>query len=221
MRSVLFAAILSFGFGIACASCASTTIALKEKLGYAKREQLVGRVKDARDEQTETKKQFESALAQFMAVTGAPGGDLEAKFNKLKAEYEASESQAQDVRGRIKDVENVADALFKEWEEELSQYSSDALRASSRRQLDDTKSQYQKLLAAMKAAESKMAPVLLAFKDQVLFLKHNLNARAIASLQSNVNQIQGDVTRLVAEMEASINEANQFIEQMNAQGKGS
>lgn len=219
MRSVLFAAILSFGFGIACAGCASTTIALKEKLGYAKREQLVDRVKDARDEQTETKKQFESALAQFMAVTGASGGDLEAKYNKLKAEYEASESQAQDVRGRIKDVENVADALFKEWEQELSQYSSDALRASSRRQLDDTKSQYQKLLSAMKAAESKMAPVLLAFKDQVLFLKHNLNARAIASLQNNVNQIQGDVTRLVAEMEASINEANQFIEQMNAQGK--
>lgn len=221
MRSVLFAAILSFGFGIACAGCASTTIALKEKLGYAKREQLVDRVKDARDEQTETKEQFESALAQFMAVTGASGGDLEAKYNKLKTEYEASESQAQDVRGRIKDVENVADALFKEWEEELSQYSSDVLRASSRRQLDDTKSQYQKLLSAMKAAESKMAPVLLAFKDQVLFLKHNLNARAIASLQSNVNQIQGDVTRLVAEMEASINEANQFIEQMNAQGKGS
>lgn len=221
MRSVLFAALLSFGFSLACSGCASTTIALKEKLGYAKREQLVDRVKDARDEQTETKKQFESALAQFMAVTGASGGDLEAKYNKLKAEYEASESQAQDVRGRIKDVENVADALFREWEEELSQYSSDALRASSRRQLDDTKSQYQKLLSAMKAAESKMAPVLLAFKDQVLFLKHNLNARAIASLQSNVNQIQGDVTRLVAEMEASINEANQFIEQMNAQGKGS
>ena len=123
------------------------------------------------------------------------------------------------MRGRIKDVENVADALFVEWEAELAQYSTETMRAASRRQLEDTKSQYQKLLSAMKAAEAKMSPVLVAFKDQVLFLKHNLNARAIASLQTNVNQIQGDVSRLVAEMEASINEANQFIEQMNTQAR--
>ncbi|MCC6229840.1 MAG: DUF2959 domain-containing protein [Phycisphaerales bacterium] len=219
MRRLLIVGLLAFGFSAALFGCTSTTIALKEKLGYAKREQLVDRVKEARDEQTETKAQFESALQQFMAVTGATGGDLEAKYNKLKTEYERSETQAQDVRGRIRDVENVAHALFVEWEDELAQYSTESMRAASKRQFDDTKSQYQKLLSAMKAAEAKMAPVLVAFKDQVLFLKHNLNARAIASLQTNVNQIQSDVSRLVAEMEASINEANQFIEQMNTQSK--
>lgn len=219
MKELALIGLLAFGFAANLFGCASTTIALKEKMGYAKREQLVDRVKEARDEQTETKKQFESALAQFMAVTGASGGDLETKYNKLKTEYERSETQAQDVRGRIEDVENVAGALFKEWEAELAQYSTESMRAASRRQLDDTKAQYQKLLGAMKAAEAKMSPVLVAFKDQVLFLKHNLNARAIASLQTNVNQIQSDVSRLVAEMEASINEANQFIEQMNTQAK--
>jgi hypothetical protein len=66
----------------------------------------------------------------------------------------------------------------------------------------------------MKAAEAKMDPVLAAFKDQVLFLKHNLNARAIASLQDTVGRVESDVQRLVAEMEASINEANTFIQQM-------
>ncbi len=219
MRRLLLVGLVAFGFSASLFGCASTAIALKEKMGYAKREQLVDRVKEARDEQTETKKQFESALQQFLAVTGATGGDLEAKYNKLKTEYESSESQAQDVRGRIKDVENVADALFVEWEAELAQYSTESMRAASRRQLEDTKAQYQKLLSAMKAAEAKMSPVLVAFKDQVLFFKHNLNARAIASLQTNVNQIQGDVSRLVAEMEASINEANQFIEQMNTQAR--
>ena len=79
---------------------------------------------------------------------------------------------------------------------------------------DDTKGQYEQLLRAMKAAESKMKPVLAAFKDQELFLKHNLNAQAIASLSGTAAQIQSDVTNLIRDMEVSIAEANKFIEQM-------
>ena len=58
--------------------------------------------------------------------------------------------------------------------------------------------------------------LLAAFNDQVLFLKHNLNARAIASLDSTVLELEGEVTRLIEEMNASIAEANAFIESMNA-----
>ena len=195
-------------------SCSSTTIAIKESLGIPKRDQLVARVKDARDEQQQAKQQFASALEEFLSVTGVSGGDLEAKYSKLKREYERSESRAEGVHGRIKDVERVADALFKEWKAELSQYSSDNLRQASQKELDATRSRYDALLGAMKSAESKMQPVLAAFKDQVLFLKHNLNARAIASLQGNVAQIQSDVGILIKDMEASIAEANSFIDQM-------
>lgn len=200
--------------------CASTGIAMREKVfGQAKRDQLVNRVKDARDEQEEAKEQFNSALDQFLAVTDAskdPGvKELESRYRKLEREYERSESAASDVRGRIDAVENVASALFKEWKNELGQYNSPSMRATSEQQLRDTQRQYDQLIDAMKAAEAKMAPVLAAFKDQVLFLKHNLNARAIASLQGTASQIQGDVERLIREMEASINEANEFISQMS------
>lgn len=202
----------------AITGCASTGIAVKESLGYAKREQLVDEVKDARDEQTEAKQQFESALAEFLAVTDTtknPGvAELEKRYAALKREYDRSVSAADDVRGQIKDVDRVANALFKEWNTELSQYSSAELRRASERQLNDTQRQYDRLIDAMKAAEAKMDPVLAAFKDQVLFLKHNLNARAIASLQDTVGRVESDVQRLVAEMEASINEANSFIQQM-------
>lgn len=201
------------------AGCASHRIAIAEKFGYAKREQLVDRVEDARDGQVEAKKQFESALKQFLAVTNVSGAelrDLEEKYDKLNHEYERSQSRAEEVRDRITGVQQVADELFSEWQEEIKQYSNENLRRSSRRQLEDTRRQYNRLIGVMKAAESRMAPVLAAFKDQVLFLKHNLNARAISSLQQNADQIQSDVTRLVREMEASIKEANEFIEQMQA-----
>jgi hypothetical protein len=50
----------------------------------------------------------------------------------------------------------------------------------------------------------------------VLFLKHNLNAQAIASLEGNLATMQTDVTALIAEMEASINEADAFVAGMQS-----
>lgn len=197
-------------------ACSSTQIALKESLGYAKREQLVDRVEDARDGQEAAKEQFESALAEFLSVTGVETGELEKKYSAVKKQYERCEDRAEAVNTRIKDVERVAGALFKEWDAELDQYSSSEMRAASQRQLDDTKVKYDALVSTMKQAAAKMDPVLAAFKDQTLFLKHNLNARAIASLQETSGQIQSDVQTLVTEMEQAINEANAFIQEMQA-----
>jgi hypothetical protein len=215
VRLVLSAALLGL-IPAGNSGCSSTSMAIKEKFGYAKREQLVDKVESARDGQQEAKQQFESALQEFLSVTGTSGGDLEAKYNKLKKEYERSESRASTVRSRIADVERVGEALFKEWKQELGQYSNESLRRASEQQLSTTRGQYDKLVGVMKAASGKMDPVLTAFKDQVLFLKHNLNAQAISSLQTTATQIQGDVSALVRDMEASIAEANSFIQQMQA-----
>jgi hypothetical protein len=105
----------------------------------------------------------------------------------------------------------VANALFKEWETELEQYSNDKLRRASAQQLTQTRERYTPLLGAMRRAESKIDPVLMAFRDQVLFLKHNLNAQAIASLQGEFMSIENDIASLIKEMETSIAEADSFI----------
>ena len=60
--------------------------------------------------------------------------------------------------------------------------------------------------------------VLAKLNDQVLFLKHNLNARALGSLQGTAESLQLEVGQLVQEMEAFINEATAFINQMGKSG---
>ena len=67
----------------------------------------------------------------------------------------------------------------------------------------------------MKRAKSKIEPVLSTFRDQVLFLKHNLNAQAISSLQGELVSIESNVKSLIKEMEKSIKEADSFIDTMN------
>lgn len=195
-------------------ACATMYYDGLEKIGIPKRDVMVYRVEKARDTQEETKEQFESALEQFTAATNFQGGDLEAVYNKLNDEYEASVEKAEEVNERIADIEDVAEALFVEWEEEITQYSNASLKRSSQQKLSSTKKHYQQLITSMKNAEAKIEPVLRVFNDQVLFLKHNLNAQAIASLKSELRAIESDVSTLIISMEESINEANAFIDAM-------
>jgi SMC interacting uncharacterized protein involved in chromosome segregation len=197
--------------------CESTRIELADHFGYAKRDQLVDNVQAARDGQEAAKEQFSSALEEFLAVTDADVGELDEAYASLRKQLERSEDRAEMVRDRIRSVERVALSLFREWEKELDQYQSDALRDTSTRQLEATRSRYAQLLASMKQAESKMEPVLAAFRDQVLFLKHNLNARAIAALSETASGIENDVAALIKDLEASITEANAFIDQLTAE----
>jgi hypothetical protein len=199
--------------------CQSTYYGAMEKFGYEKRDILVDNVQDARKAQEAAKKQFESALEQFIAVTNFEGGDLEKQYRKLKDEYDDSESRAKDVHKRIADVEQVASDLFKEWEKELGLYKSAEMRRTSQRQLQDTKSRYQQLIGSMKRAERKLDPVLGAFRDRVLFLKHNLNARAIASLRTQRAAVEADIGALIADMNKSIAEADKFIKSMSEEKK--
>ena len=196
------------------AGCSSAYYKALEGIGIPKRELMVHRVEKARDSQEDTKEQFQTALEKFKAIATFDGGELEDKYNQLNGEFEASEDQANEVKKRISDIEDVSEALFEEWEEELNQYESASLRRNSATKLSATRRHYAQMIATMKRAEAKMEPVLKAFRDQVLYLKHNLNAKAIASLQDEVSSVESDIAVLIESMEKSINEANAFIETM-------
>lgn len=194
--------------------CQTVYYETMEKMGYHKRDLMVSDVEKARDAQQEAKEQFKSALNRFTKTLNIQGGELQEKYDILNTEYERSEAKAKSVRERIASVEDVSEALFEEWAAELKEYSSDALRRSSQKKLTQTRTQYAQLIKAMKRAESKMEPVLVKFKDQVLFLKHNLNAQTIASLKNELISVEGNIASLIKELNASIQEADAFIAAM-------
>ena len=199
------------------AGCSGTYYSAMEKIGIPKRQILVDRVQAARGSQEQAKETFSSALEQFIAVTRVEPGELKATYDRLNEEFKRCEARAKDVRDRIAAIDNVANALFDEWRAELKQYSSASMRAQSERQLDTTRRRYQELRRLMDTAADRMEPVLATFRDQTLFLKHNLNAQAIASLDTTTRDLQQDIRRLVADMDKSIREADAFIAAMQQQ----
>lgn len=191
--------------------CESTYYSAMEQVGIEKRDILVDRVEDARDSQEEAQEQFASALEQYSALLNFDGGNLQDIYETMSDEYEASYEAANDVSGRIDAIEHVAEALFDEWRDELNEYSSAKLKRDSEAKLRDTERRYNQLLRSMRRAESRMAPVLDALKDNVLYLKHNLNAKAIGALQGELGSIESDVARLIADMNSAIAESDAFI----------
>jgi t-SNARE complex subunit (syntaxin) len=205
------------GIIIGLCSCSTMYYGTMEKLGVHKREIMVDRVKAARDTQNEAKQQFLTAMDQFKSVVNFKGGDLEKEYNRLNATLQKSESKAEEVRARIKSVEDVSEALFSEWRSEIKQYTNDTLRKSSQQKYDATKKKYAELIKAMKKAEGKLEPALAPLRDQVLFMKHNLNARAIAGLSKELISVQTNVDRLVRDMESAVAEADAFIASLQAE----
>jgi ElaB/YqjD/DUF883 family membrane-anchored ribosome-binding protein len=206
--------ILLLAIPFAFSACDTAYINAMDKMGYAKRDLLSSRVKSARDAQADAKKDIQSALDQFGQVVTYQGGDLEATYKKLKSELQRSEDSAETVRNRIEAVENVADSLFAEWKTELGQYSNADLRRRSEAKLSQTKNRYNDMLGAMKRAEQRIDPVLRPLRDHVLYLKHNLNARALAAMKGELVKVDAQVDQLVREMNRSIAEADKFIQIM-------
>ena len=190
-----------------------------KKIGKEKRDILVSRVKDARASQAEAQKEFKSALERFQAIVQTEGGSLEEKYKKLNDELQRSEDRAHKVKDRLDAVRQVSKDLFKEWNDELGKYADRALRQESERELRETRRRTEALIASMARAQARVEPVLQPLRDRVLFLKHNLNARALGALTRELDTVRTGVDELVTDLQRSIAEADAFIAEMEKEGK--
>lgn len=195
-------------------SCSTVKYNTLEKIGIHKRDLLVSNVEDARDAQEEAQEQFKDALERFGSVVVIEETGLKKAYDRLSDEYDDSLDAAEEVSEQIDEVQDVAEDLFAEWGEEIEEYTDANLKRGSQEQLRLTQSRYKEMLATMEAAERSMQPVLKTFRNNVLFLKHNLNAQAVGSLKGTFTTLEGDIARLIEQMNTSIERSNQFIAEM-------
>ncbi len=191
--------------------CQSAYYSAMERVGYHKRDIMVDRVEAAQESQKDAQQELTSALEALSAFTQFDGGELESAYERINDQYQQSEAAAADVHERIAAIEDVADALFEEWQGELALYTSSKLRRASEQKLNTTKTSYQTMLKAMKRAEQKMTPVLNTLRDNTLYLKHNLNASAVGSLQGEFATLEQDIRTAITQMNAAIKESDQFL----------
>jgi hypothetical protein len=196
--------------------CKSTYYKTMRTLGKEKRDILVSRIKDAKKDQDQTKKQLQTTMESFQALTGFKGGSLEKSYKRLNSDYESAASQAGKLHDKIQSIDQVSNDLFKEWQGEINDMDNVKLKSQDLVMLRNAKTRQATYMRAMRSTEDQIAPVLKAFQDQVLFLKHNLNSRAIGSLKTTSSVLQSDVAGLIKSIDASSQEADKLITSLAA-----
>jgi hypothetical protein len=196
--------------------CKSTYYKTMRTLGKEKRDILVQRIKDAKKDQDQTKQQLQTTMESFQALTGFQGGSLEKSYKRLNSDYESAASQAGKLHDKVQSIDQVSKDLFNEWQGEINDMDNGKLKSQDTLMLRNAKSRQATYMRAMRATEDRITPVLKAFRDQVLFLKHNLNARAIGSLKTTSAGLQNDVADLIQSIDASSQEADKLISSLAA-----
>ena len=205
---------LLFAIPLLLSSCQSAYYAGMETLGHEKRNILVSRVSTAKESQLEAKDQFSVTRDEFVAVTGYKGNELESRYRSLEKSYVRARSRADDVKLRNYNVEKTGRALFAEWEKEINEYQDPALKADSERKLYNSKVRLTNLTMTMRRAEARLDPVLAQFRDQLLYLKHNLNAQAVVTLRGRASKLDQEVNLLIRDLERSVADSEAFIREM-------
>ena len=203
-------------FSVLLSGCHSTYYKAMSTLGKEKRDILVSRIKDAKKDQDQTKQKLQTTLESFQALTGFKGGTLEKSYKRLNSDYESAASQADKLHDKIQSIDQVSNDLFKEWQGEINAMDNGKLKSQDTVMLRNAKTRQSTYMRAMRRTEDQIAPVLKAFQDQVLFLKHNLNSRAIGSLKNTSAGLQSDVADLIQSIDASSQEADKLISSLAA-----
>jgi hypothetical protein len=203
-------------FALLLSGCHSTYYKAMSTLGKEKRDILVSRIKDAKKDQDQTKQKLQTTMESFQALTGFKGGSLEKSYKRLNSDYESAASQANKLHDKIQSIDQVSNDLFKEWQGEINAMDNGKLKSQDSVMLRNAKVRQATYMRAMHQTEDQIAPVLKVFHDQVLFLKHNLNSRAIGSLKNTSAGLKNDVAGLVQSIDASSQEADKLISSLAA-----
>ena len=182
-----------------------------EMIGMEKRDLFKKEVGNVQEEQEDTSEAFKDALTQLKEIYHFDGGDLERQYKKFNSAYEDADEESTELKARVAKVDKVASDLFEEWQNEMKEIKDSDLRAKSSEKFRETKKRYKSLEQKLQTSQKKIDPVLAKLKDQVLFLKHNLNAKAIAGLKSESGKIESDIEDLIQDVEKSSREAEELI----------
>jgi hypothetical protein len=216
IRSVVLAFLL-----VTLASCSSTSGSFLRssffKRSNSAEESLVNSVRRARSEQAQAQNDFTTAFHQFQRLTAPQAVELENLDAELEDSIDDCDDAAETLRERILEIRTDSNTLITEWKAELEEFAGEGMREKSAKMMADTESRTNKVVAALEQVQLKMEPVLLKLHDYALFFNHNLNPRAIATLEDTYKDFDRELKALHAEMATAQAEMNSFLEALEGQ----
>ncbi|HEX5137005.1 MAG TPA: DUF2959 family protein [Planctomycetota bacterium] len=178
-------------------ACSFVNDLIKGKSGPADVDDLVAAVEKVNKELDASKASMLSAVQGLQSIT-APDfqGDAAKAHKDLVKAVEASEDQADDLRNRIEEMQAAAAPVFDQWTKDLEAYSNPEMRQRSQARLAAARERYDAVVAAVDPLLVEYESINQSLRDHVLFLKHDMNPAAIATIQDDVRSVAKDAASL-------------------------
>ena len=196
-------------------SCQTIYYNFWETLGQEKRDLLQSNVAKVQNDQREVQEAFKDTLERVRAEYKLEASDLEDFYDDLSANYEQARARAEALSERTEKVRDIASDLFSEWEAEAKTITNATYRSDSLAKLRVAKTEFGEMDRHMTTVLKKIDPVLVKLNDRVLYLKHNLNARAVQVFQKEFQSVEGDIQSLIKDIEASIEASQSFMAELS------
>ncbi len=193
------------------ASCQGMHVAFLKFGSADRKEALIAEVRKVQELQYETEEDFVATMGLFRQLVEADAEQLEKLYGDLRDGVDDCQGDVEALEKRVASVESLATKLFEEWRAELELFTHPDVRVKSETMLEDTVERYARLREALLRSQQALEPVQAAFQDYVLFFNHNLNPRAIATLEDTYPRFIEDVTKLKGLVEEAVVETDEFV----------
>lgn len=206
-RAALLAALVSVSGG--CLTGGGSFLVLGGS--HAPQEDLVESVHEAGLEVDEARGDFGEAFRLYQRLTAPQAAELEDLSEAFEDALETCQARARRLTKRLDAVQRENDELVEDWRAELQQFSGETLRKKSETMLQETHARSKRVLDALTRVQERMQPVVLKLQDYALFFHHNLNARAIATLQDTYKDFDAEFRALEGEFGKARTEVDAFL----------
>ena len=178
--------------------------------GHRQTDRLISRADRALRSIGEAKEQLQTTLEIYNSIFEG-GGDTRRIHRDLTRAIDRSEDRREDVRRRVADMESEAHTFFAQWMKSLDEISSESLRQRSQARLNEARVRYGEILTEGRTASAMFEPLMGALRDQVVFLGHDLNPSAIASLKPDAEKLNAQAESLLSGIERTQRKISGYI----------
>lgn len=192
------------------AACAGTS---ERSESVEQVDELLTRIERVQAETAVAKEAAHTALTELCTLV-SPNfkGDAATAFAKFLTAAEASEEQGETLRDATEPMQDAAAEVFQRWTKDMESFGNSRMRQRSQTRLDETRTRFQSIVGASQAAQIALDAFHDDMRDHALFLRHDLNSTAVASLRGDVRELNDQVKGLDTRFDATTAAARAYVE---------
>lgn len=201
--------ILLLGLAAGASSCAGTSKEVDTLRGV---DDLVGRVELLHFESELSKARSENALDSLEGLAnGGFRGDPVAAFDQLVKAIELSEEQADALRDSVEPMHASAEEVFTQWAADAAELRIDSLRARSLARLEETRTRYHAILAAVDQAQKAYDAFNVGVRDHTTYLQNDFNPASVADIQEELHTLARWAQELNVRLDACMEACERYV----------